>query len=53
MNEQRLYNQPEIIYIKLCADTGCSLKDLSGAMDDRDEWQERIRKIRASRVTWW
>ena len=28
---------------QLCADTGCSLENLLGAMDDRDEWQERIR----------
>ena len=25
----------------LCADTGCSLKELHGAMDDRDGWRER------------
>ena len=23
---------------QLCADTGCSLEDLPGAMDDRDRW---------------
>ena len=26
---------------KLCADTGCNLKDLPRAMIDRDEWWER------------
>ena len=25
-------------------DTGCSLKELPGGMDDRDEWQERESK---------
>ena len=37
---------------KLCMDTGCSLEDLLEAMDDRDEWQERVRKIHASCMTW-
>ena len=36
-----------------CADTGCSLEDLSGAMDDRDGWRKRVREIRASSTTWW
>ena len=26
---------------------GCSLEDLLGAMDDRDEWQERVKEIHA------
>ena len=26
---------------QLCADTGCSLEDLPGAMDERDGWRER------------
>ena len=25
---------------QLCADTGCSLEDLPGAMDNREGWQE-------------
>ena len=29
-------------------DAECSLKDLPEVMDDRDEWQERVREIRAS-----
>ena len=37
----------------LCTDAGCSLEDLSGAMDDRDRWRERFRGICASSVTWW
>ena len=36
-----------------CADTGCSLEDLLGAIDDRDTWRERGREIRVGSVTWW
>ena len=40
--------------LHLCADTRCSLEDLQEAMDDRDEWRERVREIRASSTTrWW
>ena len=36
---------PARAYIQqLCADTGYRLEDLSGAMDDRDGWRERIRQ---------
>ena len=35
----------------LCADTGCSLEDLPGAMDDRDRWRKRVRESRASNAT--
>ena len=46
--------QPARTYIQqLWADTGCSLEDLSGAKDDRDGWQERVRKICAGSATWW
>ena len=39
---------------QLCADTGCSLEDRAGAMDDRDGWGEKVREIRASSVIgWW
>ena len=38
---------------RLCADTGCSLEDLPGAMDDRDEWRERVRETRASNAIKW
>ena len=45
--------RPARTYLQqLCADTGCSLEDLPGVMDDRDGWQERVRKIRASSATW-
>ena len=33
---------------ELRADTGCRLEDLPGAMDDRDEWRERVREIWAA-----
>ena len=46
--------KPARTYIQqLCADTGCSLEDLSEAMDDRDGWRERVRDIYADSVTWW
>ena len=45
--------RPVRIYIQqLGADTGCSLKDLLGAMDNEDGWRERAREIRASSETW-
>ena len=36
---------------QLCADTGCSLDDPPGAMDDRKEWRKRVREIRAGGAT--
>ena len=38
---------------QLCEDTGCCPEDLPEAMNDREEWQERIRNIRAGGSTWW
>ena len=44
--------RPARAYIQqFCADTGCSLEDLPGVMDDRDGWRERVREIRVSSVT--
>ena len=38
--------RPARSYIQqLCADSGYSLEDILGAMDDRDKWQERVREI--------
>ena len=38
----------------LCAGAECSLEDLTKAMDDRQGWRERVRKIRADGATrWW
>ena len=46
--------RPARTYIQqFCADIGYSLEDLPGGMDDRDGWQERAWKIRASSATWW
>ena len=46
--------RPVRTYIpQLCANTGCSLEDLPGAMDDREGWRERVREICGCSVTWW
>ena len=36
---------------QLCADTGCNLENLLGAMDDRDGWGERVRETLAGSAT--
>ena len=33
---------------QLCVNTGCSLEDLSEVMENRNEWQERVRVIHVS-----
>ena len=38
---------------QLCAGTGCSQEDLSGVMNDWDEWREWVREICLSGTTWW
>ena len=38
---------------QLCEDTGCSLEDLPEAMNDREEWRERVKDIRVGGTTWW
>ena len=46
--------RPARTYIQqLCEDTGCSPEDLPEAMNDREEWWERVRDIRAGGMTWW
>ena len=46
--------RPARIYIQqLCEDTGCSAEDLPDAMNDRENWRERVRDIRASGTRWW
>ena len=46
--------RPARTYIQqLFEDTGCSPEDLPEAMNDREEWRERVRDIRASGTTWW
>ena len=45
--------RPTRTYIQLfCADTGCSLEELSEAMHDRDGRRKRVREIRALCATW-
>ena len=34
-------------YIHQLSDTGCSPEDLLEVMNDKDEWRERVRDIRA------
>ena len=36
---------------QLCEDTGCCPEDLPRAMNDREEWRERVRDIRATSAT--
>ena len=52
---QAKVGRPARTYLQqLCADTGCSLEDLLGVMDDRDRCQERVREICAgSTWRWW
>ena len=46
--------RPARTYIQqLCEDTGCCPEDLPGAMNDREEWRERVRDIHATSATWW
>ena len=46
--------RPARTYVQqLCADIRYSLEDLTRAMDGREEWWERVRKICDHCVTWW
>ena len=46
--------RPARTYIQqVCTDTGCSLEDLPGAMDDRERLRKRVREIRAGGATLW
>ena len=46
--------RPARTYIQqLCGDTGCCPEDLPRAMNDREEWRERVRDIRATSAIWW
>ena len=52
-HERAKAGRPARTYIQhLCEDTGCSLEDLLPvAMDDREEWRERVWEIRAEGAT--
>ena len=52
MDTSVLAEQQGLIY-QFRMDTGCSLEDLPGAIDDRHRWRESIRKIWTVYVTWW
>ena len=46
--------RPARTYIqKLCEDTECCPEDLPRAMNDREEWRERVRDIHATSAIWW
>ena len=46
--------RPARTYIQqLCEDTGCCPEDLPRAMNDREEWRERVRDIRSTSAIWW
>ena len=46
--------RPARTYIQqLCEDTGCCPEDLPRAMNDREEWRERVRDIHATSAIWW
>ena len=46
--------RPARTYIQqLCEDTGCCPEDLPRAVNDREEWRERVRDIRATSAIWW
>ena len=46
--------RPAQTYIQqLCEDTGCNPEDLPEAMNDLEEWRERVRDILTGSTTWW
>ncbi len=49
---QEKAGRPARTYIQqLCEDTGCSSEDQPEAIDDGEEWRERVRDIRAGGTT--
>ena len=46
--------RPARTYIQqLCEDTGCNPEDLPEALNDRENWREMVKDIRAGGTTWW
>ena len=46
--------RPARTYIQqLCENTRCCSENLPRAMNDREEWRERVRDIRATSAIWW
>ena len=54
-HSQAKAGQPAQTYIQqLCEDTGCSPEDMPEVMNDKEEWQEKVRDIHTSDTTrWW
>ena len=50
-HERASVGPPARTYLQLSTDTVCTMEDLPKAMDDRDEWRERVREIHASGST--
>ena len=50
--EVRTFSYAKTYLQQLCTDKRCSLEDLLGAMDDKDEWQEKVREIHVHSTTW-
>ena len=48
MAVQKQDDQHEHTFSSYCEDTGCCPEDLPRAMNDREEWRERVRDIRAT-----
>ena len=53
MAEQKQDDQLEHIYSSYVRIWDIALKNLPEAMNDREKWQERVRDIHASGMTWW
>ena len=53
MAAQKQDDQARTYIQQLCEDTGCCPEDLPRAMNDREEWRERVRDIRATSAIWW
>ena len=51
--EQKQDGQFEHTYSSSVRIRDVALEDLSGAMNDREEWREMVRDIRAGSTTWW
>ena len=52
MDTPVLANKQRLTLYQLCTDTRCSLEDLlSGEMDDRDGWWERVNEVHAASMT--
>ena len=53
MAEQKQGDQLEPTYSSSVRIQGCNPEDLQEVMNDREEWRERVRDIRADGMTGW